>query len=304
MVPIFMSNTFKINRRYLKRISNFFKIELSFGLSLLFKKAVVWGNPSILMIEPTNLCNLKCQQCITGSDKLQREKGFMSYSQYCKIINQLNDSLLYLFLFIWGEPFLNKKIIEMIRFAADKGIRVSISTNGLLFNNDKHILLMLKSGLNLLTIVMHGGPTAHSYCSYNNSSENEYIRVINTVKKIVKLKKTFGFLKPIIDLQFILMAQNIHEIPYMKQLGVDLGVDIISFKKISLIDANNECDIAKYLPSSVQYSRYVKTTGRPSMIAKSPYINGCRRLWLTSFVCWDGNVTICCNDSHASWTIR
>jgi MoaA/NifB/PqqE/SkfB family radical SAM enzyme len=53
----------------------------------------------------------------------------------------------------WGEPFLNKDLFSMIRYAKDKGIKIITSTNGHFFENvDK----LLDTGLDVLIFALNG----------------------------------------------------------------------------------------------------------------------------------------------------
>ena len=42
-----------------------------------------------MMIEPTDVCNLKCPLCPSGNGKLKRAKGFMDFSLFKKIIDEI-----------------------------------------------------------------------------------------------------------------------------------------------------------------------------------------------------------------------
>ena len=76
------------------------------------------------MIDPSNVCNFKCTFCPTGDkellDSVNRPLGIMAYDLFTKIIDDLRDfpgKLKSLRLFKDGEPFVNKRMIDMIRYA-------------------------------------------------------------------------------------------------------------------------------------------------------------------------------------------
>ena len=71
-------------------IRNLLKIYTSFIISGLFKISFVWGYPSVLGIELTNNCNLRCPQCPSGAGILTRPSGFMSEKLLEKIVKE-ND---------------------------------------------------------------------------------------------------------------------------------------------------------------------------------------------------------------------
>jgi MoaA/NifB/PqqE/SkfB family radical SAM enzyme len=99
-----------------RRVSNLTRLYLSYPT----KNPNVKGYPAILMIEPTNFCNLKCPLCPTGNDSLTAPKGYMDFEDYKKIIDEMGDYLLNVTLWNFGEPFLHKQISDMIDYAKKK----------------------------------------------------------------------------------------------------------------------------------------------------------------------------------------
>ncbi|MBK9099219.1 MAG: hypothetical protein IPM14_14095 [bacterium] len=53
-----------------------------------------------------------------------------------KIIDEISDTGFYIQLYFQGEPYINKKLPEMIKYAQDKNVYVSISTNGHFVNKN------------------------------------------------------------------------------------------------------------------------------------------------------------------------
>lgn len=89
--------------------------------------------PKIAEIEITNECNLNCVFC-------PREKlfniGAMDYLLCQKIISRLSsDKYEGIYLCGLGEPLLHGHLMEIIKYAKRKGLRVGISTNGLLMDS-------------------------------------------------------------------------------------------------------------------------------------------------------------------------
>ena len=52
------------------------------GLDMMFGSKYSFSLPPVLQIEPTNICNLKCPLCPTGSRTLKRQKGIMSFKTF------------------------------------------------------------------------------------------------------------------------------------------------------------------------------------------------------------------------------
>ena len=57
-------------------------------LSKLIKKQIVWGYPVYLMVEPTNICNLKCPMCPSGNGTMTRQLGELDYESFKKLLDE------------------------------------------------------------------------------------------------------------------------------------------------------------------------------------------------------------------------
>jgi radical SAM protein with 4Fe4S-binding SPASM domain len=114
--------------------------------------------PYVLFVEPTNLCDMRCQFCPTGDKNLKkmRPNGSMSWETYCKIITDIEEfgkKLKRINFYKDGESLLNKDFCEMVKLAKKKGISESLwlKTNGLLLNPELNQRL-IDSGLDMIGI--------------------------------------------------------------------------------------------------------------------------------------------------------
>lgn len=105
--------------------------------------------PVSIMIDPSNLCNFRCNFCPTSDNallkKFSRPKGMMEISLFEKIIDDIDNlkkktkinpkSLL---LYKDGEPLLNKNIDKMISYAKQKNVvdYIGVTTNASLLKED------------------------------------------------------------------------------------------------------------------------------------------------------------------------
>ena len=95
------------------------------------------STPYTVAIDPSNLCNFKCNFCAiqSKSEKLNFKKQFMDKKLFFKIIDDLTEfpeQLKVLRINGQGEPLLNPDLPEMIQYAKDKHVAefVEIITNG------------------------------------------------------------------------------------------------------------------------------------------------------------------------------
>lgn len=114
--------------------------------------------PYVLFIEPTNLCNMRCQFCPTGDESLKklRPNGSMRWETYCKVITDIEDfgkKLKRINFYKDGESLVNKDFCKMVKLAKDKEISESLwlKTNGLLLNSELNQKL-IDSGLDMIGI--------------------------------------------------------------------------------------------------------------------------------------------------------
>src|SRR4051794_8895077 len=82
--------------------------------SLRNEEPMVRGFPVKLTIEPTSICDLRCPLCPTGAGTLRREKGMLSFSNFRKVIDDLDPFLCRVVLWNYGESFINPSIFDMI----------------------------------------------------------------------------------------------------------------------------------------------------------------------------------------------
>jgi len=278
----------------LNRAVNVLKILLSFGLSRITRKAVVWGMPISYSIEPTNHCNLKCPECPSGLGTLTRPLGLLSLENFKRLIDEIKVTGFYVQLFFQGEPFINKQLTQMISYAQKNNVYISISTNGH-FINEVNVDSILENAPDKL-IFSVDGLDEESYQNYRvgGTFEQADNGLSNLVKRKIELKKK----KPFIEFQFIVMKQNEHQLDEVLEYGKDVGVDKIVFKTMQISSYKNAM---KFLPENKKYRRYKVDNG--SFKIKNKLKDHCFALWRTSVITWDGRVVPCCFDKDAEFEL-
>ncbi len=278
----------------LVRIINVLLIYSSYWLSLAFRRPIVWGLPFSLSFEPTNFCNLQCIECKTGTDSLTRIKRKLKFDEFQKKFEQLSDYLIYIMLYFQGEPFLNKQIFEMIRFAQKKRVYTCISTNAQLI--DKQMATeIVSSGLNKLLISLDGA-SPETYKMYRQGGE--FQKVIAAIENLNEAKKELKQNNPKLILQFLVFRFNEHEIDDIKKLAKQLKVNKLEIKTAQIYDFENS-DKSNLIPTKTKYSRYIKINNNFQI--KKKLKNQCFRLWSTSIITCDSKVLPCCFDKDADF---
>lgn len=278
----------KLNNR---RIFNAIKLFSSYYISKTIKRPVQWGMPLSMEIEPTTSCNLRCPQCPSGLREFTRNTGMLDLPLYKKTIDEIHEDLVWLILYFQGEPFLNKQFLEFVRYAASKNIYTATSSNAHYFT-DEMAKATVESGLDRLIISIDGS-TQETYGKYRIGGNVE--KVIDGTKKLLYWKKKLNKTTPHIIWQFIVFKHNEHQLPEIKRLAKEIGVDELGIKTAQIYDYKTSDD---FIPTNEDLARYRKTdTGYE---IKNKLLNQCWRMWRGSVITWDGLVVPCCFDKDAT----
>lgn len=120
--------------------------------------------PYVLLVDPSNLCNLRCRFCPTGDRDLilrtRRNQTVMDWGVYCKIIDEtraFDEPVKVLRLYKEGEPLLNPRFTDMVSYARECGNirRIDTTTNGLLLEKNLN-RKMIRAGISQVNISVNG----------------------------------------------------------------------------------------------------------------------------------------------------
>src|SRR6476620_8262907 len=92
--------------------------------------------PEIVQIESTNICNAKCVFC--PRDEMHRRQGVMDFDLFRKVVDECAAlGITHVRVHNYGEPFLDRELVEKVRYAKHKGIaEVGMISNGSLITED------------------------------------------------------------------------------------------------------------------------------------------------------------------------
>jgi len=276
-----------------RRFLNLIKTGTSFLLSAILKKNIVWGIPPTLTIEPTNICNLKCPLCTTGSGEMDRANGKMSLETFNELMKKMGDDIFFLLVYHQGEPYINKHFFDFVRIAKEKNIYVTTSTNGHYFT-DENINQTIESGLDSM-IVSIDGVTQKSFEKYRVGGNLQ--KVIEGTKKMMLEKKKRNSPTPNVALQFLVMKHNESEIEAVRNLGKEMGVDRVLIKNI---EVRSHKEALEWLPNEKAFSRY-EVTENDFIVKGQDEKKSCTRPWMSSLVNWDGTFVPCCFDKNGQY---
>ncbi len=278
--------------RFFKKINQF-----SIDLSKRLKTPWVFGYPWEIMIEPNNICNAGCPLCPRGANLIEREKGYMGLREFEKIVDEVYRFTRRVFLWHYGEPFMNPNIFKMIRYAHDKGLEVVSSTNGYLFYKKANIGKLLDSKLDRL-IISFDGMDEETLVKYRKNVQ--FNKLMKGLKKLVDLKHKKNSAYPKIELQFIVMKHNQHQLESARELAGELGVEFLP-KKLNASMVPNE-NLSNWIPEDENLSHYHKVDGKyvPKKLHQNHTI--CE-IWQSLVINWNGNVNACIYDYQNKYNL-
>jgi radical SAM protein with 4Fe4S-binding SPASM domain len=275
-----------------KKAWNAVKVLSSYYVSKWSGRSIQWGMPLAISIEPTTSCNLRCPECPSGLRAFTRPTGMLDERFFRKTIDELSVKLIYLTFYFQGEPFLNPAFLDMVQYASGRGIYTATSTNAH-YLNDEYARKTVESGLDRL-IISIDGTTQETYQSYRVGGNLE--KVISGARRIMAWKKKLRSKTPFVIFQFLVVRPNEHQIPDIRALAREVGVDELRFKTAQVYNYHLGHPL---IPTMERYSRYRKAPDG-SFGIKNKLSNHCWKLWHAPVITWDGNVVPCCFDKDAS----
>lgn len=278
----------------LRKLVNLLKLAISFFLSILGIQKLKAVTPFFISIEPVNYCNLRCPECSVGQQPtIQQNKTHFDFEVFTQLIEELKSTLLHVIFYFQGEPLINKHLATMINYAHKAKIYTSTSTNGQ-FLTDKIARDLVLSGLDKI-IVSVDGTTQEVYEKYRVGGDLK--KTLNGITFLVRNKKELNSASPFIELQFLVLKSNEHQMDDMRKLAKMLEVEKLSFKSAQLYDVENGSEL---LTTIDKYARY-KQTSDGKYILKGKQANRCFRLWSGAVMNAKGEVIPCCFDKKATY---
>lgn len=178
-------------------------------------------------IRTTNACNLGCPHCYTGGGSILSNE--LNLNEMKSVIDQLSKLKTFYIFFTGGEPFVRKDIVDILRYTDDKGIGISISTNGQ--NVNKQLLEKLKDiNFTLFQISIEGTEKIHD----SLIKKGAWIKAIETVK----LAKSI--LKKNIGVGTVIMKENWMVLDKILEETCKQGADIFSLMLLIIAGRAND----------------------------------------------------------------
>ena len=277
------------------RAWNMLQLVGSYWLSRITGKAIHFGAPTSISLEPTTSCNLRCPECPSGLRSFTRPTGMLTDQTYRKVIDELGPRLTYLIFYFQGEPYLNPRFLDQVRYASDKNIYTATSTNAH-YLNDQKAKATVESGLDRL-IISIDGISQETYEQYRIGGQLD--KVLEGTRNIIKWKNELKSKTPHVIFQYLVVKPNEHQLDEVQQIAKDIGVDEVAFKTAQIYDYEEGSEL---IPTIEKYARY-KQLPNGKWAIKNKLLNHCWKMWHSCVITWDGKVVPCCFDKDAHYQL-
>lgn len=250
--------------------------------------------PVHVSLEPTNACNARCSVCETGKGDMARKTGFLDEHLYRDFIDKHSSEISVLLYYFMGEPFMHRSAYDMIRHARDKGIYVETCTNGDFVDPEGVIF----SDINKISFQI-GGMDQETHKRYRSRTRLD--KAISNLEKIIELRKKYPASNVEVEVGFIVMRHNEHQVQDFLDWAKKVGVD-----RANVIDpgVRNMLEAYAYLPKDKKYWFYDEEAFERGILKpKRLPDNECVWIWNSIQLNWDGSAVPCCRDPNGKFIL-
>lgn len=282
-----------------------------------------------IFLELTNVCNMDCVFC--ANSRMMRRKQFMEFSLAKKLIDEIADKGIAkrIAFFLMGEPLLHPQVFEILKYAAERKLQVTLNTNGALLNQE-NIGQLLEIALETILVSLQIS-TPEDFSLKRPHANLSFQKYIGGIKQLLERKSqqnsrtnlTILFMDPRFNLaQFFLNGLNTLKIDFDKNklslLSFDLaktvGDNIRSKNRLSLKAEQISAEFKRFVLGN--YKKRISDNidfvyggihnwgdsifGKPIMQAAFGSCNALREQFA---VLSNGDYSLCCKDYNGELVI-
>lgn len=177
------------------------------------RRPFVPGAPFQVVWDVTYACNLKCQHCYASAGRVAADE--LSTEEALGVVDKLAAMGIPILALSGGEPLVRKDIFQITRRAADRGMYVSIATNGTLISETK-AKEMKAAGVEYLQISLDGAD-AETHDNFRGIG-GSFERTVQGIKNAVA--QDF-----FVNIATTVTKKNLDQIPAIIDFADRLGVD-------------------------------------------------------------------------------
>ena len=210
--------------------------------------------PISLTLDAASVCQLKCPFCIHGMTSPLQPYTALDWGLFKSLIDELGPYLFHVDLDNWGEPFLNKRLLDMIAYLKSQAIRVRLSTNISLPLAEEFLEQFIRCQPDYVIISIDGF-SQETYEIYR--VQGDFRLAMSNLETLARLRHKLKLERPRLVWQFLVFSFNEHELPRAAQHAQKIGVDFRP--SAPYVDLNRHPD---WLPSQDRFVREPYKTAR------------------------------------------
>jgi radical SAM protein with 4Fe4S-binding SPASM domain len=188
---------------------------------------------------------------------------------------------------------LHPQLEEMLRVARKYPVILLLSTNGQTLDDELVQTALLRQPPTHL-IVAIDGLTDETNSHYRTGARLK--PALDGVRRLAELKRSRGQTLPLLHMRYLVMKHNQHELPQVRAFARENGFDLLSLRRLSLIDMESPDAVhGEFAPDAERWRAYQYEDGqrrhRSDFICQQPF-------WFPTLLA-DGTLTPCEQDYNA-----
>src|SRR5262245_19069535 len=188
-----------------------------------------------VILETTQRCDLRCIHCAVSEENFTRGTETNTYAwedlpieAFYKVLPILRAHKPWVHLSGHGETFLHPKFWEMLGATIEAGCKVRFQTNGTILTRQSAERIV-QLGVELIVVSLD----AASPELFNRIRRRARLdRILSHLEFIRDAKKKIGSERPRLQVEFVAMRQNIHELPDVVALAGEYGADTVGVAEL------------------------------------------------------------------------
>jgi MoaA/NifB/PqqE/SkfB family radical SAM enzyme len=245
--------------------------------------------PQKLAIDPCTQCQLACPGCPNTDlgEPPGMGWGVLQFEHFKQLIDQ-NPAIKEVEFHCFGEAFLNKALVEMLRYGANRGLSFIFTSANFNHISEEMITALVECNVREITVAFEG-LTQESYAIYRK--RGKLSKVLENIKKLNAAKALAKSDSPAVQWLWIVFGHTEHEIPKAKKLAKELNMGFLTKMQWD----SSYSPIRD--PESLKLELGWDAVNREEYIAlhdRDYKHRVCHQLWQAPRINWDGLVLGCC----------
>jgi MoaA/NifB/PqqE/SkfB family radical SAM enzyme len=184
--------------------------------------------PIYMEISPTGACNHRCTFC--GLDFMEYQRRHLDADVLKERLTEMAGLGLKSVMYAGeGEPFLHRRIVEVIRHTKQVGIDAALTTNAVLFK--EKVAGEILPHVEWIKVSINAG-TAETYSKIHGTKAADFDTAVKNMAAAARLKRKNGY-QCALGMQMVLLPENREECITLAAIARDIGMNYLVIKPYS-----------------------------------------------------------------------